>query len=548
MATTKLQHKILLIIGSMLLAIMLVEFSLRLGGLIFKTSQEITNRTDLKTRAAYRILCLGESMVALGGQDAFPRQLERILNDKMPEIHFKVINKGIPSTTTTQIIANLPHYLKQYDPHIVVAMMGINDGASFVPIQEDMANPLKRFGNHLRLYKFYKLLKAHIAAQLDALTVRNVKRRINKTKDIIENNPSANNYRKMASLYRVLLEWDAEKEMLQKALAINPRDYEANAYLGMNHRRRGDYQEAIEALKDAIRFAPNDTDIKMQSYAMLVECLTLMEQYDQARDIQMKAINDIPNYVRGWGVLGDLFVQEGKCELAKPLYMKQLEINPTDTLSYIKLTFCLKKEDKYETAEKLLTQAITFNPKSGPLNAELGSLLMETGKYKKAEKILKKCLTLPESSYEGADINIHALLYDTYRAQGNDKKAQEIKEILETQNNEYNLETYKNYQTLQKELAQRNIYLFAVQYPLRSVQRLKTMINGYGQVFIVDNEKSFKEAMAHEPYDTYFIDRFAGDFGHCTPKGNRLIAENIADSILDHIPITQKKPDSGPVK
>jgi len=33
-------------------------------------------------------------------------------------------------------------------------------------------------------------------------------------------------------------------------------------------------------------------------------------------------------------------------------------------------------------------------------------------------------------------------------------------------------------------------------------------------------------------YNDYFTDMFAGDFGHCTRKGNRLLAENIANVIL----------------
>jgi len=28
---------------------------------------------------------------------------------------------------------------------------------------------------------------------------------------------------------------------------------------------------------------------------------------------------------------------------------------------------------------------------------------------------------------------------------------------------------------------------------------------------------------------------FGGDFGHCTPKGNRLLATNIADVILKEV-------------
>jgi hypothetical protein len=42
-------------------------------------------------------------------------------------------------------------------------------------------------------------------------------------------------------------------------------------------------------------------------------------------------------------------------------------------------------------------------------------------------------------------------------------------------------------------------------------------------------------AALEESYQGYFRDMFGGDFGHCTPKGNRLLAKNIAQEILKNI-------------
>jgi len=49
----------------------------------------------------------------------------------------------------------------------------------------------------------------------------------------------------------------------------------------------------------------------------------------------------------------------------------------------------------------------------------------------------------------------------------------------------------------------------------------------------VDHEKSFKDGVKIDGYDAYFVDNFEGSFGHCTYKGNRLLAENIADAIIN---------------
>jgi hypothetical protein len=72
-----------------------------------------------------------------------------------------------------------------------------------------------------------------------------------------------------------------------------------------------------------------------------------------------------------------------------------------------------------------------------------------------------------------------------------------------------------------------------VQYPVRSVEPLKKMV-GEDAAF-VDNEKVFKDALKKANYDEYFSDLFGGDFGHCTPKGNRLLAQQVASVILKEV-------------
>jgi len=67
---------------------------------------------------------------------------------------------------------------------------------------------------------------------------------------------------------------------------------------------------------------------------------------------------------------------------------------------------------------------------------------------------------------------------------------------------------------------------------MRSVEPLKEMFRNREGIIFVDNERPFKERVAKEGYDEYFADMFGGDFGHCTEKGNRLLAGNIANTIL----------------
>ena len=96
--------------------------------------------------------------------------------------------------------------------------------------------------------------------------------------------------------------------------------------------------------------------------------------------------------------------------------------------------------------------------------------------------------------------------------------------------------TVNNYHKFKEILDKRGIRLVCVQYPMHSVASLKKIFQGveYGIIF-VDNEKISKEAVRKSRYNEYFRDMFGGDFGHCIVKGNRLLAENIANAIIKGI-------------
>ena len=116
-----------------------------------------------------------------------------------------------------------------------------------------------------------------------------------------------------------------------------------------------------------------------------------------------------------------------------------------------------------------------------------------------------------------------------------DDKKQEV--LVNKEISYYNSSTYNNYQTLYNILNERKVKLVIMQYPMRNVKEFKNMFDEEQQqnVIFVSNEENFKKALENASYDDYFTDHFAGDFGHCTLKGNMLIAENVADVVLNEL-------------
>ena len=108
--TTFAQKVSLLLLGIGLMLIVMEVF-LRLAGGIFFYIQEHRNKIPEQSANVYRVLCIGESTTALGGESSYPTQLEELLNAKSKGRKFKVINKGLPAKTTTDILANIDQFL-----------------------------------------------------------------------------------------------------------------------------------------------------------------------------------------------------------------------------------------------------------------------------------------------------------------------------------------------------------------------------------------------------------------------------------------------------
>jgi len=94
--------------------------------------------------------------------------------------------------------------------------------------------------------------------------------------------------------------------------------------------------------------------------------------------------------------------------------------------------------------------------------------------------------------------------------------------------------TIANYRKIRQLLEERGIPLVAMQYPTRKLQPLKDIFSGDSGIYFVSNE-NMKALAESNGYGKYFVDMYAGDFGHCTMEGNALVAENAAKVILEEV-------------
>jgi tetratricopeptide (TPR) repeat protein len=412
------QQKLILIIFGLFLFFILLEAGLRLGGFIILSLQENRNRASLKQKGTYRIICLGESTTA--GQ--WPPFLEEILNQRNIGIKFSVVDKGKVGTNTVVILSQIESYLGEYHPDMVVAMMGINDYGSDVPYERSALSKTMR---SIRTYKLARLLWLHM---------------VTKAKEI--------------GLYK--LHRDRRPVQEPYAYLLNIRKKEATA-------RQEDNIKNKDVLKKALELNPlND-----EAYIEFSNLCRDKKQLQQAEDAYKKALGLKPRNDEAYVELGETYRDQGQLQQAEDAYKKALELNPGKV-------------------------------RSSELYGALGTIYEEMGQF-----------TLAEECYSNAN---------------------------QTRLSEYKPSTAYNYHKLKEILDKRKIKLVCVQYPMYNIEALKKIFQGdIDGILFVDNEKTFKEAVREGSYKMYFRDIFGGDFGHCTYKGNRLLAENIANVILKEV-------------
>jgi tetratricopeptide (TPR) repeat protein len=219
---------------------------------------------------------------------------------------------------------------------------------------------------------------------------------------------------------------------------------------------------------------------------------------------------------------------EGKWDNAEEMFKKAIKINPENCSAYQDLGMFYTSQRKYEEAKEMFKKAIEISPTYDWAYIELGSCYELLGQREKSEEMFKKAIEInPEGdkAYGG--------LARCYERQGKYMLAEEcFSQLNKMRLEKYNPVTKRNYYKLIEIVTRMGIRLVCVQYPVRSIKPLEKMLEPYKKdIIFVDNEKLFKEALRLGSYDEYFEDSFAGDFGHCTKKGNELLADNIAKTI-----------------
>jgi len=448
---TIFRQKLILTVLSVLFTLILIEAGMRLTGFFIASYQSIRNLQALKEKGSYRILCIGESTTFSGSlEHSYPLELEKILNQRIKGVKFRVINEGLVGIDSNIILDNLKDNLNKYTPDIVVTMIGINDGIIDRPGEDGIS---KNDGPVLSLVKKAKVFKLIDYIWLHASSKYKEEKN---ERDFSHMDPALASLMEQAYEHMDNFEYKEAEQILFKAMAVDPNHSPIYSSLGGIYAYNAQMELAIKYLNKAIELDPKNEE----AYSQLSVRYYYAQQYYLAVETNLEMIKNIPD-------------SDAAYEKLAQIYFKQKE--------YGKLEEVLKiADEKY--------------PDSLIFSKLWASYYLMNGKIPESESRFDKAANLEEKYLSPL--------------------------------------TIVNYRRIKEIVLERGIKLVSVQYPLRKLESLKNILREEGGVVFVDNERTFKEAVKNESYEQYFVDNFAGDFGHFSTYGNKLIAENIADAII----------------
>lgn len=549
-------RKVVVVLLGLVFALFLLEIGLRLSGAFFAWQQDSRNRRALEEGGEFVVLCVGESTTAMSyqGDPSYPEVLEEILNERVGERKFTVINRGVPASDSSVLISQLEPNLEKYKPRIVVAMMGANDQeGGAIPWNGTPVAERTGFPYTLRVYRLAALLAHQYLGSEGQKPGKPILPGGRGRPPMRGGTPGGpmpgGSGGKVArptdqdlSMPWVMTDPRSWKSLVERPVVMKSK---AETVTRIDERIFDHLQRARRALSGGRN--SDSEKILFEAIAVCPECgdapFQLAQQYEQARRpdeadaMYRRAIEANPMAEFYYQLYARFLLIEKRLEDAERVARKAMELSPDHEFAYITLGQVLEEQGRVAEAESMFLKAYEMVPRadgSSPWHRVFKSLAEFWDRHDRHAELeaayLKALKEAPEDEFLlgrlGRFYEKKGRFADAapYLQRANDLRVERFSPL-----------SRMSYRRMQEMLGERGITLVAVQYPGRPLRALERLIGSGNGVFFVDNEETFRQALADNSYDDIFVDHCYGDFGHATREGNTLLASNVADVILRQV-------------
>jgi len=480
--------------------VVLLEVALRIVGMIH--FREVTARKGEVRGSDYTILCVGDSFTfgigASAGGD-YPRQLERLLNLKIRNRRFVVVNRGVGGYNTSQILNNFPAWVDEIKPDLIVVMAGGANAWNYWGYRSYKRGDSVLSSMHDQLYRIriFKLIKLLQKKFPDAIRLLNVR---------IKASPGNAGYNaSLGSIYTELDQYEKAIEWFKAGIQMDPNDADNYRGLGYVYKKLGDYTQSVGWFKKAIKMCPGDPEL----YAEVGRTYLRGNESDKAiswfkRGIAVDASHSI-NY---YGI-GCVYSWLRNHEEAIKWFKKGIRIDPDYSNNYTGIGYAYRDLGRPEKAIHWFKQGIRTNLDDIANYEGLAEVYVYTGDIV-SEEILE---LLGEVSKRNPIAREYTKMFENKR-----HIRLEVAEWMES-----------DLQKLIGMCREKQIPIVLQNYPEMTtlIGPSREFAEGHAVLF-VDNCKAFSEMWERgEQRVNYFVPD-----GHCNDLGYSVVAKNIYDVIL----------------
>jgi tetratricopeptide (TPR) repeat protein len=220
---------------------------------------------------------------------------------------------------------------------------------------------------------------------------------------------------------------DAAAADYRKAIAADPKQFEASMALGLLLAHQGKYEEARVQVQQATLLTPEPPNPEAQAEAFrTLAKLDRTADPTAARDALVAALKLSQETPGDLLLTAQIAEANDDPELAQTAYQRLLSGHPAPSPSVAAaatggLAQLLIKQKKYADAEPLLKSAVERDPHDPALNAQLATALLAQGKNDEALPVLETLRQLEPGNPE-----VDQMLADAYSEGGHPEKAEPI--------------------------------------------------------------------------------------------------------------------------
>jgi tetratricopeptide (TPR) repeat protein len=167
----------------------------------------------------------------------------------------------------------------------------------------------------------------------------------------------------------------AAAETLRAMIDRGLNNAEANVLLAEAYEAGGQTQQAIDALREAVRLAPENED----SYVNLAALCTKYESYDLALQVIEAGLHYHPNSDRLILQRGVIYASRSQLDLADQDFQRASQLAPDKTLGDAALGVSYMQAGNYPKAIEILRERLQLKPKDALLQFFLGQALIRSG-------------------------------------------------------------------------------------------------------------------------------------------------------------------------